>query len=82
MDPFVLCLKESDDYELIFTCPPDKIDQIKEAISRIDPVPVTEIGQITEQEDLMQRIHPDGTGSPIEPTGWDHFDNQGEYDDN
>lgn len=82
MDPFVLCLKDSDDYELIFTCPPDKIDQIKEAISRIDPVPVTEIGQITEQEDLMQWIHPDGTRSPIEPTGWDHFDNQGENDDN
>ena len=81
LDPVELCLKDSDDYELIFTCSADKTDMVKKAVARLDTITVTEIGKITDTAGLLRLINPDGSGKRIEPTGWDHFNTQGEIND-
>ena len=81
LDPIELCLKDSDDYELIFTCSADNTDKVRKAIAQLDTIPVTEIGKITDTAGLLRLINPDGSGKRIEPTGWDHFNTQGEVND-
>jgi thiamine-monophosphate kinase len=77
-DPAELCLKDSDDYELIFTCSPQNVQNLKQTVARISDVPVTEIGKITGTAGLLQWIYPDGRRERIEATGWDHFDSRGD----
>lgn len=72
-DPTKLFLQESDDYELIFTCSPDKAVKISSVIAEISNVPVSEVGKITQTAGDFQLILPDGTQRRITPTGWDHF---------
>jgi thiamine-monophosphate kinase len=72
-DPFDLVLQESDDYELIITCPPDHVDGIRSAVDSLSDLPVTEVGQITEAADGIKLIMPDGTERAVTPAGWDHF---------
>ena len=73
LDPYELFLQESDDYELIFTCSPDKVSQIRSVIASVSDVPVTEVGKITEAVGNIQLRLPDGSQRRIAPTGWDHF---------
>ena len=72
-DPFDLVLQESDDYELIITCPVDHVDGICFAVDSVSEVVVTEVGQITEISDGIKLIIPDGTERVVTPSGWDHF---------
>ena len=72
-DPNELFLQESDDYELIVTCPPDKVAMIRSAITEVSDVLVTEVGRITETVGDIQLMLPNGTQRRITPTGWDHF---------
>ena len=78
LEPHELCIKDSDDYELIFTCLPDNVDKIKSAIAQVSDVPVSEIGKITTAVGRLQWIFSDGTRRSIIPSGWDHFKNKGE----
>lgn len=73
LDPYELFLQESDDYELIFTCSPDKVSQIRSVIASVSDVPVTKVGKITETVGNIQLRLPDGTKRRITPSGWDHF---------
>ena len=72
-DPFDLFLHESDDYELIITCPIEHTDGICAAIHSVSEVVVTEVGQITEISDGMKLVMPDGSKHAVTPAGWDHF---------
>jgi len=72
-DPFDLVLGESDDYELIITCPVEKVDGIRSAVAAVTEVPVTEVGRITEASHGIKLLQPDGTESTVTPAGWDHF---------
>lgn len=72
MDPYQLFLEESDDYELIITCPPENVSDIRRAVADVSRTPVHEVGKITEKEIWLQR--PDGTLVPVAPKGWDHFE--------
>ncbi len=72
-DPYDLVLKDSDDYELIITCSSDHVDQIKDTVSKISNVPISEVGRITDASDSVKLILPDGTQREIVPAGWDHF---------
>jgi thiamine-monophosphate kinase len=72
-DPVELVLGESDDYELIITCPPDDADGIRASVAAVSEVPVTEVGRITEAAYGMKLIEPDGTERAVTPAGWDHF---------
>ncbi|UCF57078.1 MAG: thiamine-phosphate kinase [Deltaproteobacteria bacterium] len=72
-DPYELLLQESDDYELIITCPGDKVDGIRSTVAALSDVPVTEVGRITDAADGIRLILPDGTQRAVTPAGWDHF---------
>lgn len=72
-DPYELFLQESDDYELIITCPPDHVDKIRSAVSAVSNVPVSEVGRITDTVGDIQLNLPDGTQCRIPLVGWDHF---------
>ena len=72
-DPYDLVLQDSDDYELIITCSADHVDRVCSAIAGLSDVPVTEVGRITNAEDGIKLILPDGTKQGIAPAGWDHF---------
>jgi thiamine-monophosphate kinase len=72
-DPYDLLLGNSDDYELILTCPPLNAPQIRKAVGTVSPVPLTEVGRITEEAEGMVLLLPDGSPRKIRPSGWDHF---------
>ena len=72
-DPVDLFLHDSDDYELIITCLPENVPQIRDAIRKISDIPVTQIGRLTGQSEGVWLIQPNGTRRPIMPSGWDHF---------
>jgi thiamine-monophosphate kinase len=72
-DPFDLVLQESDDYELIITCPADNVDGIRSAVAAVSEVSVAEVGRVTEAVHGIKLIQPDGTARAVTPDGWDHF---------
>ncbi len=72
-DPYDLILGDSDDYELILTCVPDQVENIRSVIKDISDIQVTEIGRITEAEKNIQLLLPDGRIQPVAPSGWNHF---------
>jgi len=73
LDPYELVLQDSDDYELIITCPSSHVAQVCSAIAAVSKVPVTEVGRITDAVGDIQLMLPDGTQRHLIPTGWDHF---------
>jgi len=73
LDPYDLVMSDSDDYELIMTCPVESIPKIRSFVASISDVPVSEIGRITKAKEKIQLICPDGRKQPVTPTGWDHF---------
>lgn len=72
-DPYDLVLQESDDYELIITCPPENVARIREVIERISNDPVTEVGRVVNASRGIAVISPDGSRTLVTPEGWDHF---------
>jgi thiamine-monophosphate kinase len=78
IQPHLLCSKESDDYELILTCPPHEVERIKEAVGQVSDVKVSDIGIITPERGRMRWIFFDGLRQDITPKGWDHFSKRGE----
>jgi thiamine-monophosphate kinase len=72
-DPYDYLLGESDDYELIITCLPTNVPLLHSLRSQCPPVPLTEVGRITEQPGEIVLIQPEGQRRPMKPSGWDHF---------
>ena len=60
-------LHGGEDYELLFTAPPDK--RIPKSI---DGVPLTHIGAITRARQIKLKS-PEGSSQPLLPGGWQHF---------
>lgn len=73
MDPYQLFLQESDDYELIITCSPEYVTQVRSAVETVSKTPINEVGKITDAVKEIQLKVPDGTKRQINPLGWDHF---------
>jgi len=71
--PLDFVLQDSDDYELIITCPPEHVGGICSLVTSLNNIPVTEIGTITEKTDGIKLISYDGIPRDITPSGWDHF---------
>jgi thiamine-monophosphate kinase len=65
-----LSLHGGEDYELLFTAP-----IWRRVPSRIEGVPVTEIGQITRDRHIILRNH-SVKAIKLEPHGWEHFRTQ------
>jgi len=72
-NPLDLVLGESDDYELIITCPPQNVDQVRSTIAALSDTPVNEIGTITKAKGEVELISSDGAQRSITRSGWDHF---------
>ncbi len=72
-DPYEMCTRDSDDYELIVTCAPKNVEKIKNIIKKISKVPITQIGTISKEREIFHWVLPDGTRQPFTPRGWDHF---------
>lgn len=68
-----MALGDSDDYELIITCPPENVEKVRSVVTAGSPVPVAEVGRITGLSEGMKLILKDGSSQPISPSGWDHF---------
>lgn len=72
-DPYELLLGHSDDYELVITCPPDRVEGIRAAIAAVSRVPVAEAGRITKERSVVCLVLPDGERRRLTFGGWDHF---------
>ncbi|GAB4440463.1 MAG: thiamine-phosphate kinase [Chloroflexi bacterium OHK40] len=71
--PWRLALSGGEDYELCFTVPPAVADGLAAAVLRETGTPVTIIGEVlTAAEGRSVRL-PDGTETPLEARGWEHF---------
>jgi len=70
-DPLEWALHSGEDYELIFTAPADKAEELAALVEDETSTPVTIIGEIVEEG--MNLVLPSGESLPLEPRGWDHF---------
>jgi len=62
-----------EDYELLFTCQPDKVPLLAEDILDDCGTPLTIVGQIVEMPDSITIEDTSGKIVPLEPRGYDHF---------
>ncbi len=72
---FHLATRGGEDYELLFTAPPDRFTAIASAATQIQAT-VTPIGEIvasTPNHPRLELRHPDGTMSSITSGAFDHF---------
>lgn len=72
MDKYELIMGPSDDYELIFTCPPEKTIHASDLLSEFNCT-VTPVGKIIPLNGGMNIILENGTREVILKKGWDHF---------
>lgn len=70
-EPLEWALHGGEDYELIFTAPADKAEELASLVEDETMTPVTIIGEIVEKG--MTLVLPSGEPLPLEPGGWDHF---------
>lgn len=69
LDPLALALHGGEDYQLLFTVPPNKARRLP---ARFDGTRLTRIGEVTRTRGL-QLVHHDGRIAPLMARGWDHF---------
>lgn len=72
-DPYELMMGNSDDYELIVTCPPEHVTGVITALSEAGVESISEVGKMTSFARQIRLIDGDGNERRIEPKGWDHF---------
>lgn len=69
LDPLMLALHGGEDFELLFTVKPDKVAKLP---TRVDGIPVTRIGEITDAGKGVRIAEGSKTWN-LEPGGWEHF---------
>lgn len=67
ISPVTFAMNGGEDYELLFTVPLSKFDQIK------DLPGISIIGHITEEKGLVQMILESGEITDVQAQGWQHF---------
>jgi thiamine-monophosphate kinase len=72
-DPYDFILGDSDDYELVITCPPKNVALLRSTVNRCGSVPLTEVGNITGAACEMTLVLSNGERRPVIPKSWDHF---------
>ncbi|MEW6184831.1 MAG: thiamine-phosphate kinase [Thermodesulfobacteriota bacterium] len=73
-DPLDFFLGDSDDYELIITCPEKNLNPVRSLAAACNlPALLTEVGRISDQVGEMVLIDREGRRHPLLPAGWDHF---------
>ncbi len=72
-DEFRFALYGGEDYELLFTAPAARAENIAEMITRETGTPVSIIGEILPKEQGRQLVSPDARVVPLQARGWDHL---------
>jgi len=62
-----------EDYELLFTAPPEHADELARQIMKETKTPVAIIGEILPASEGRQLMLSDGTTKPLEAKAWDHL---------
>lgn len=71
-DPLALALNGGEDYELLFSAPPARVEAIVAAAAAVGCAAHV-VGRLTEHENGLRLQASDGTSRPLEPRGWDHL---------
>jgi thiamine-monophosphate kinase len=72
IDPIDFVLAGGEDYILLCTISPQKVNSISQAYHNEFGRPLFPIGEITDSG-YMELVGPDGKTQKITPSGWDHF---------
>ena len=72
-EPHDLALYGGEDFELLFTCQPDKVSSLEEDILRTCGTPLTTVGEIVEMSRCITIVDAFGKLTPLKPRGYDHF---------
>ena len=72
-DEWHLALHGGEDYELLFTAPPARAEELAGRITRETGTPVSIIGEILPGGQPFELVLPDGRALPLSGAGWDHF---------
>ena len=72
-NPHDLALYGGEDFELLFTCQPDKVSSLAEDILRICGTSLTTVGEIVEISGAITIEDASGKMVPLKPRGYDHF---------
>ncbi len=67
-----LALSGGEDYELVATMPEDSVETARAELVEAFGTNLSEIGEIVEGSGVVA-VRDDGSESPLEPRGWDHF---------
>ena len=72
IDPLELALSGGEDYELLAALPPAAVGRATAKLRERFGTALTDIGEITVDREVVA-VGRDGSRSPLEPQGWDHF---------
>jgi thiamine-monophosphate kinase len=72
-NPLDWALHGGEDYELLFTVSPARVQDVVRAVPEATGTPVTVIGRMVPPEEGMVLLHPDGHTEPLRIKSWDHL---------
>jgi len=72
-DPLEWALAGGEDYELLFTARPEKVEAIRTAVQEATGTPVSVVGEILPAAAGRLLVLPDGRRVPLAARGWKHF---------
>jgi thiamine-monophosphate kinase len=72
-DEWYFALHGGEDYELLFTSPPEQAERLAASIEQETGTKVSIIGDILKAEEGQKLVLPGGKIVSLQPFGWDHF---------
>ena len=72
-EPLEFIFRESDDYELLITCPPENVTMIRDTIADLSNMLISKIGTINAKKGRIEIMDSSGNTRLPEGSGWDHF---------
>ena len=72
VDPRSLALSGGEDYELVATMPRGAVETARADLFEAFGTTLSDVGEIVAGSGV-EAVHDDGSTSPLEPAGWDHF---------
>ncbi|NLG83207.1 MAG: thiamine-phosphate kinase [Firmicutes bacterium] len=71
--PLDLALYGGEDYELLFSLPPERAEETASLLRRKTGTAVSIIGECRPREECIRLSYPSGESVPLSPGGFDHF---------
>ena len=72
VDALALALSGGEDYELVATMPREVVEAARTDLFEAFGTKLSDVGEIVEGSGV-EAVRDDGSSSPLEPEGWDHF---------